>query len=388
MTPESNLLADSKKSSLVSRRSVVRGAAVAARTVPAVTLATAAPAFAACSANLVHTSSSAAYLTGPEDPTRMNISFTFTNTGPSAAKNVQVQFNIPKSTSGYLVAPGVIGSISGGTAASTFTNNGANWSLPVTLTVPTIPSGQSRTVSMTIGFRDGSGNVIGTLTGFTWSDAPFRRWAGNAFTLNATATAANAGCGTVSRDIPVTATPNATFGGDNSNIDWYATSGNGAPVGKNGVRGAIWWGLDKLYQEGRSSVGQVTIIIEFDKQGSGRYSGGFEHDPYTYGDSATGQTKWDFISSNAGGGNGSNGDTKWQWEFRNKLAGWAPSTGRGGPSTDLDGPVDHSGNNYAFGWWTVPINTSGGTGFGGTGTRHFVISAPHATTANVNDGDW
>ena len=312
----------------------------------------------------------------------MNISFTFTNTGPSAALNVQVQFRIPKVTisdphelPGFVEAPGVIGSITGGTAASTFSDGGSNWFLPVTLSVPTIPSGQSRTVSMTIGFRDGSGKVIGNLSGFGWGDAPFRRWSGNAFNLIATATAANAGCGTVSHNIPVAATTNANFivggsGTTQSEIGWWGS----APGG-----GAVYFRVYDLYQGGRSSIGRVTARMEIEKQTSSRLAGGFKATPVADGDNLTGSTKWTFQSTNANGtANPSDGSGRFYWQFTNKLAGWAPPTGNGGPSADLDGP----NSNWAFQFYATAVNGSGGTGI--SGVRQIIFSAPHAGTIAMN----
>lgn len=355
----------------------MRGAAVAAWTVPAVTLATAAPAFAACSANLV-LNVSANYLNHTNastvDPTVLVVnSITLQNTGSQPAQNPQIQLRIPKAH--YLVGPRVTtaatvntGGISGGTVNTIMTSSGDHWLLTLTLGT-NLGASETRTISsLRLSFQDGGNGTSANKGGFSWTDAPFRRWAGNAFTMANTATATNAACSTAAHSTSIAATPNSTFAGVRSEIRW--------PIFTDQMVARI----QQVWNAGRSSIGRVTLRIEVIGGLSGRGNQGFNSNvSWQSGTDAY----WTQTGTNAGPSqaNPPGGEDRWWWTFEADRNGWAPSIGSGGPSVDLDGPPD----NDAFHVHLIPNNTSGWALVPTVSMRHFIWSAPHATTRQVND---
>lgn len=358
---------------------VMRGAAAGAATVwtaSAVTMMTSTPAFAASSVTLTLTSS-ANYLnhtnSSTVDPTRLVMgNITINNSGTQPANGVAIQLRIPQAN--YAVAPQVIqaatvntGGITGGTVGSNMVASGSDWLLTLTLGTA-LGVGETRTISnLRFGFRDGAGNVVGTLTGFSWSDAPFRRWGGNAFTMNNTATATNNGTTPATSAAAVVATPLSTFTESQNITISHDGSANNNP--------RITATIPDFWNNGRSSIGQITLVLRVDKNTNSR---NVWYNVPVATPSAI-DSKWTFTGFDSNGGAG-----PWRWTFQTIITGYAPASGtNGGPSGDFDGPT--SSNSFSC---TVQATyVSGNNAAGSQGTRDMTLSAPHATSITWDNGD-
>lgn len=332
----------------INRRTVVRGAAVTAWAVPAVTLVTAAPAFAVSSVISV-TGFTANYLNHTNaatvDPTKLAVSAKFGNTGVQATKALQFTLSIPgglyrtaptATTPAGWGAPAVSGSLAGG------------WTLVYSITDQLTAGASNILFDSTITFTDPAGS---------WTDAPFRRWGGTAFSLSGSATATNATPAPAA--VTVAATPT---------VPWVSTGVSVGGAGSIGIRPRVEAKIADLYNGGRSSTGQITVVVRVNKAGN---SSVFGNTPQA--DPQNTDNKWDFIGSNVS----TTPNGPWLFTFRSKITGYAPTTSNGGPGTDLDGPEANNSfyteimGIYAVGDTTVSANGS------------ITVSAPHAETKTV-----
>ena len=365
MTLEST--GNSNEPSPVSRRTMLRGTAATAATVwtaSAITMVTATPAHAA-SADLKLAFSVARYVNNTTelqanvDPTRLELVGTYGNQGPQTTQNFQITLSIPANL--YATLPTATTPTGfDAPSISPIGGNGFNngWTLVYTRTSQLAPGTVNQAFNTTISFTDGANPP-------TWSDSPFRRWAGTQFTLSATATATN---GTPAADAPtIAATPNGTFAGRDARIYWSPLV---IPIGVNARLSRVW-------NNGRSTIGQVKLRVEIKKLQSGRLRDGFETDVNFYGNTGSHASGWTFLRSNVGGNNDSNTDENWYWEFQNKRLAWAPSSA----SDAVDGPKDDEAFHVHF-----PVRSDNIFLSADFGPRRFIFSADRAVTRSV-DGD-
>lgn len=321
----------------ISRRTVVRGAVVTAWAVPAVTLVTAAPAF-AVSATLALSGVVANYLNGSVastvDPTTLNVNATVVNTGTSITELAVVSVMIPGNL--YNVAP--TGSAPGFGNAEVSGDFQSGWTLAFTAEaqVPTGVDNGSAFVA-TIALDDNGG-------------APYRKWAGNSFALTMTASAANATTGTGSATVATT--PNGTF----------TNSGSSSIAMDSGTGAKALCTLQNFWNAGRSSIGQITVLVTIPKSSDNSWGSVWRNVPQAT--PAVTDGKWDFIGFDSS-------NNLWRWTFRSKLSAYTPVTvsGTSGPAA-----------NNSFYCEVVRTYYAPNTGNTLPGGRTFTVSAPRADT--------
>lgn len=318
----------------VSRRTVVRGAAVTAWTVPAVTLVTAAPAF-AVSATLNLTLVSANYTNhtnaGTVDPTELKVAATVGNSGTHPTVNAGVTLTIPSGL--YDMAP-VATAPGFGTAVVTG-SLAAGWTLAFTAETQIAPgAANARTFNAVVKFQ-------GAAT------APYRLHAGTGFTLPLVANAANATPG--SSSTVVAATPNGTF----------ARSGTASIVMNSASGDRARCTLQNFWNAGRSSIGQITVVVMIPKG-----SGGSVWANIPESQPAGTDGKWTFVGS-------SSADNQWKYTFRSNLTAYGPATlaGTNGPSA-----------NNSFYTEVIRVYKFGNVNANLPSGRSFTVSAPRAET--------
>lgn len=402
MTLNDQKTADLEDSStLIDRRTVAKGAVAAAWTVPAVSLMSAAPAFAAaCSAPLTCTPT-ARYLNNVSpftnvDPAYLNVTLVLTNGGPLTATGVSVTISIPKGASTYLVAPQVAvaatasdaTTVTGGAVNTTLTDAGTAWTLTLGL-ANLAPLPATRTINLRIGFRDGGSKIMGNNT-VTWADQPFRRWMGNSFTLGTNASATNAGCTATSAPALVDATPASGWTWENARVGT-----DGAEAGSDGVwpywpfpaKPAAWNAeIENFWHNGRSSIGQITLQALVPKLGSGKWAATPVLNDYQSSD-ANSRPKWGFVSPITS--ENISGTNFWVFTFRSQIvaggdaSGFAPSWVSG----NYDGPVDNGqsadGSKQQAFWCRIETAATG-SGDSPSNCR-YRLAAPRANTVIITN---
>ena len=178
-TPDDMTADDATGGRGLSRRAVVRTAANAAWMVPAVSLVTAAPAFAAVSSMLTVTAFSAQYPNrtnaATAQPNQLAVAATLGNTGSAATTGHQFVLTIPSGL--YSMAP--TSTTPAGFNAPTITPSSGGWTLTYT-SIGQIAANASKGFAATITFVD------------PVSNSPYRAWAGKAFSLSGLSSASNA----------------------------------------------------------------------------------------------------------------------------------------------------------------------------------------------------
>lgn len=224
----------------ISRRTVVRGAAITAWTVPAVTLVTAAPAFALGSPNLVITVSGS-YATNSEV---VNYTLSANNGGASASHGLVLVLGVPTSSAPHSTAP-VFTAPAGWTLSGVATLSDGAWKQ--TLTRASLPKG-TESVSGTITFQEAK------------NASPFERWGGKSFAFVGSLVAAN-GTANLAPGVVAAASP--------SSID----ASSGTPFGKVGSVDPFysWCAVGSVWNAGYVTVGRIKALVKIPK-GSGYYS--------------------------------------------------------------------------------------------------------------------
>lgn len=154
-----------------SRRTILRGAAAAAWTVPAISLMTAAPAHAASTE--LHVTASGAYASSGNNPTVVNYSLIVEVSGAQPAQNPTMTLSVP-ATAPHTTAP-VFTAPAGWVLSGTAAQAGGAW-------IQTFRRGSQAL---------GTENVSGTITFTDPASSPFNRWGGHGFTLDGTIHATN-----------------------------------------------------------------------------------------------------------------------------------------------------------------------------------------------------
>ncbi|HPU13631.1 MAG TPA: hypothetical protein PLQ19_07555 [Aeromicrobium sp.] len=362
---------NSTGSSPVSRRTVVRGAAGAAAvawTASAVTLVTATPAFAA-SADLKLAITTAQYVGNVTpftsvNPTQLSVVGTYGNQGPQATKNFQITLKIPANL--YATAP-TAAAVSGFTASAFTGSLAAGWTIVFTRTAQLASGVVNQPFSTTITFTD---------PGASFSDAPFRRWAGTSFALTGTATATN---GTPAAAAPtVAATPNVNFSVTDANAIWADASGNNNVLFGPNLR----FTAAKVYNAGNSSIGKMKLEIRINRPGNVWPGTNFFRGAPKQVAVVQNGSRWQQLSGSAGY-NFNGGAGPWCFYFETIENGFTPATANGG-SDALDGPVSPEGID-------ILIKSNGGDTIVGTfNAPHSVmtVSADHANPSAHNDNAW
>ena len=358
----------------VSRRTVVRGAAAGAATVwtaSAVTMMTATPAM-AVSAQIQINSFTANYVNhtnaGTVDPTNLQVSANFTNGLSQATVGMQFTLTIPANF--YATAPTATTPTGwGAPSISAIGGNGlANgWTLVFTASTQ-MAAGGTKAFSTTISFHD-------PFASFT--NAPFRRFAGSSFSLAGSGTAANAT--TAGSSALVAATPNVTFSVDNANAIWANNAGNNSAVGPN-----LRFTASKVYNAGRSSIGKMNLLIQINRPtNSPGLTNYFRNQPNPVATVQNG-SRWQQLPGSAGYNfNGGNGP--WQFYFETIENGFTPSTAAGGTDA-LDGPIGPEGIDILI------RSASGNSILTGAGMpsphSRMIISATRANSSQHDDSAW
>lgn len=357
----------SNETNPVSRRTVVRGTAAAAATVwtaSAVTMVTAAPAQAA-SADLKLAITTASYGTSPVNPTQLSVDGTYGNEGPQTTQNFQITLSIPANL--YATAP-TAAAVSGFTTAGFSGSLAAGWTIVFTRTAQLASGVVNQPFSTTITFTD---------PGASFSDAPFRRWAGTSFALSGTATATN---GTPASAAPtVAATPNVTFSVSDANAIWANNAGNNSALGPN-----LRFTASKVYNAGRSSIGKMNLLIQINRPtNSPGLTNYFRNQPNPVATVQNG-SRWQQLPG-AAGYNFNGGSGPWQFYFETIEDGFTPSTANGGTDA-LDGPIGPEGIDILI------RSASGNSILTGAGmpSPHslMIISATRANSSQHDDSAW
>lgn len=326
-----------------SRRTILRGAAMTAWAVPTVALVTAAPAF-AVSSDLKITDFAAHYADDNSattaDPTQLVVTAQIGNTGTAVTVGALVTLTIP----GDLYASAPQATTPAGFGDATISGDLATgWTLTFAATAQ-VPNGGSVAFNTVLTFTD---------PGDAWTDAPFRRWAGNSFNLAATATATNASTG--AGNATVAATPVGGWSTSSASIAMNSGTGDTARC----TVGDFW-------NTGRSSTGQVTLQVRINKNGGGSV---WANQPNPTPGAVDG--KWTFVNHDFS-------NDVWKYNFRSKVTGYAPGYVAGGA---FDGPGATGVNAFYCEIYRVykagNINNK-------LGARGFTISAPRTTTATIN----
>ena len=334
----------------ISRRTVMRGAAITAWAVPAVTLVTAAPAFANTSPPIVVSAFTATYGASPVDPTKLTVSAKFTNGSAEATQNFKFTLSIPAGLYGTDSAPtpatfAPIATTPAGWGAPTITgSNALGWTLVFARTAQLAPGDSLKPFDTVITFRDRADS---------YADRPYARWVGSSWSLSGSATMNNGQ--TVPASVLIAATPDVPI----KVVTWSVTSTGGIGNPKAYVK------IVDLYNDGRSAMGTITIDVKVNKSGSGCFSRKPQATP-----GVIDTTRWKFISSDLSSGDAG----PWYYKFETIGTAFAPSSTNGGPAADLDGPTSSPAfeadiyGNYKVG--DVAVNASGA----------IKVSAPRAVT--------
>ncbi len=240
----------------LSRRTVVRGAAAVAWTVPAVTLMTAAPAAAASTE--LHVTATGGYASSGANPTVVNFNLAVVVTGAQPANNLTMTLSVspaaPHSTAPVFTAP-------------------AGWTLSGFATQP----GGTGTAWVQTFVRTsqalGTENVSGTITFTDLASTPFDRWRGNGFTLGGTINASN--------QISAIFVPGSIAAATGSTLGATSAAGPGAgPYYVERWLGTYWsdigdhrrWYAANPVLSGNTSITKITAVVTMTVNASGRWN--------------------------------------------------------------------------------------------------------------------
>ena len=208
--------------------------------------------------------------------------------------------------------------------------------------------------------------------GASFSDAPFRRWAGTSFALSGTATATN---GTPAAAAPtVAATPNVNFTVNDANAIWAGSNFGGGPN--------LRFTAAKVYNAGNSSIGKMKLEIRINRPPNPLVlTNYFRAEPQQVA-IVQNCSRWQQLEGSAGY-NFNGGVGPWLYYFETIENGFTPATANGG-SDALDGPVSPEGID-------ILIKSNGGDTIVGTFNAHhsvMTVSADHANPSAHNDNAW
>lgn len=265
---------------------------------PAITLITAAPAYAASGG--LQVTSSGAYLS-PTNPTGVNFELQVVNAGAMAATNVIMTLRVPAAAphDAAPTYPDLTGWVKSGAPSQT----GGAWSQ--TYVQPMLLVGSS-VVTGTIAFNDS--NAV-----------PFNRWGGNSFVLDGTVQADNElGVfigGTVAHAQP------SELNVQDRRIERFEHPTAGINVGQN----RRYFAAGTIEVDGWTSTGAITATCTMTKNDDGRWS------PKPFIE----LLHPDWQQSNVG--DEDTGAT-WTYTFVTKAAGFSPQGGRNGTTSGNNSP--------------------------------------------------